>query len=81
MRDDFEISIPELDTAVDTALAHGAIGARMTGGGFGGAAIALVDADRVDAVSEAVRTAFAAAGFAAPHLFTVAPSAGPRRDG
>lgn len=80
MRDDFEISIPELDTAVDTTLAHGAIGARMTGGGFGGAAIALVDHDRVPAVSEAVRTAFAEAGFAEPHLFTVVPSAGPHRD-
>lgn len=80
MRDDFEISIPELDTAVDVALAHGAIGARMTGGGFGGAAIALVDHDRVSAVAEAVRAAFAAAGFAPPHLFTVTPSAGPRRD-
>lgn len=80
MRDDFEISIPELDTAVDTALAHGAIGARMTGGGFGGAAIALVDHDRVPAVAEAVRVAFAEAGFAEPHLFTVIPSAGPHRD-
>ena len=80
MRDDFEISIPELDAAVDVALAHGAIGARMTGGGFGGAAIALVDHDRVPAVSAAVRAAFAEAGFAAPHLFTVTPSAGLRRD-
>ena len=80
MRDDFEISIPELDTAVDVALAHGAIGARMTGGGFGGAAIALVERDAVPEVSAAVRAAFAAAGFAAPHLFTVTPSAGPRRD-
>ena len=42
MRDDFEISVPELDLAVETALAPGAIGARMTGGGFGGAAIALI---------------------------------------
>ena len=44
MRDDFEISVPELDTAVEAALAAGAVGARMTGGGFGGAAIALVAA-------------------------------------
>lgn len=80
MRDDFEISIPELDTAVDVALAHGAIGARMTGGGFGGAAIALVDSELVTPVSDAVRAAFAACGFADPHLFTVAPSDGPRRD-
>lgn len=80
MRDDFEISVPELDLAVDTALVAGAVGARMTGGGFGGAAIALVDRDRVAAVSDAVRRAFADAGYGAPHLFTVTPSEGPRRD-
>ena len=80
MRDDFEISTPELDTAVETALAAGALGARMTGGGFGGAAIALVEQESVDAVSDAVTAAFAAAGYAAPHLFTVTPSDGPRRD-
>ncbi|GAA4487724.1 galactokinase [Microbacterium panaciterrae] len=80
MRDDFEISIAELDTAVDTALAHGAVGARMTGGGFGGSAIALVDHALVEPVSVAVRAAFAQAGFAEPHLFTVTPSDGPRRE-
>ncbi|MCR2800107.1 galactokinase [Microbacterium sp. zg-Y818] len=80
MRDDFEISVPELDTAVEAAVAAGAIGARMTGGGFGGSAIALVQHDRVDAVSDAVTRAFADAGFAAPHLFTVTPSAGAGRD-
>ncbi|MFJ2552332.1 galactokinase [Microbacterium sp. NPDC087591] len=80
MRDDFEISVPELDTAVEAALAAGAIGARMTGGGFGGAAIALIEQSAVDAVSTAVDTAFAEAGFGAPHLFTVVPSAGAHRD-
>jgi len=80
MRDDFEISTPELDTAVDTALAAGALGARMTGGGFGGAAIALIEQDAVEAVADAVNAAFAASRFAAPLLFTVTPSAGPRRD-
>ncbi|MFT4210793.1 MAG: galactokinase [Microbacterium sp.] len=80
MRDDFEISVPELDTAVDAALSAGAIGSRMTGGGFGGAAIALVPSDRVAAAADAVTTAFAASGFAAPHVFTVTPSAGARRD-
>ncbi len=80
MRDDFEISVPELDTAVEAALAAGALGARMTGGGFGGAAIALIEADAVGTVSDAVTAAFAAAGFAAPHLFTVVPSAGAGRD-
>ena len=76
MRDDFEISVPELDTAVDAAVAAGAIGARMTGGGFGGAAIAVVERPLVAPVTAAVEQAFADAGFAAPHLFTVAPSAG-----
>ena len=80
MRDDFEISIPELDTAVGASLAAGAIGARMTGGGFGGAAIALVPRDRVDAVRDAVASAFTERGFTAPHVFTVVPSDGARRD-
>ncbi|WCD93759.1 galactokinase [Microbacterium sp. nov. GSS16] len=80
MRDDFEISVPELDLAVETALAQGAAGARMTGGGFGGAAIALVERDAVDRITDAVTRAFADAGFGAPHVFTVHPSGGPRRD-
>lgn len=80
MRDDFEISVPELDLAVDAARTAGAIGARMTGGGFGGAAIALVDHELVPAVTAAVEAAFADAGFTAPHIFTVHPSEGARRD-
>ena len=81
MRDDFEISIPELDTAVETAVAAGAIGARMTGGGFGGAAIALVPSESSKDVTSAVTAAFAASGFAAPRCFTVTPSDGARREG
>ncbi|WP_125132995.1 galactokinase [Microbacterium sp. 10M-3C3] len=80
MRDDFEISVPELDLAVDTALAAGAVGARMTGGGFGGAAIALIDAELVESAASAVSAAFAEAGFRAPRTFTVAPSRGAARD-
>lgn len=80
MRDDFEISVPELDTAVEAALSAGAIGARMTGGGFGGAAIALVSHDRVQDVTDASTAAFASAGFAAPTIFTVTPAAGAARD-
>ena len=48
MRDDFEISVPQLDAVVETAQAAGAVGARMTGGGFGGCAIALVAADQAE---------------------------------
>jgi galactokinase len=72
MRDDFEISCDELDVAVTTAVEAGALGARMTGGGFGGSSIALVPVERVDAVVRAVDLAFAAAGFRAPqHLLAV----------
>lgn len=80
MRDDFEISVPELDVAVDAARHAGAIGARMTGGGFGGSAIALVEHAQVDAVRAAVEAAFADAGFTEPNIFTVHPSEGARRD-
>lgn len=80
MRDDFEISVPELDTAVEAAMSGGAIGARMTGGGFGGAAIALVPRDRLDAVTDAVAAAFSASDFRTPRIFTVQPSVGAHRD-
>jgi len=79
MRDDFEISCPELDLAVETSRAHGAIGARMTGGGFGGAAIALTPVTAEQTVRDAVTQAFARAGFAAPDIFTVSPAAGAMR--
>lgn len=81
MRDDFEISVAELDTAVEASLAAGAVGARMTGGGFGGAAIALVRRSAKKTVTDAVTAAFDEAGFSAPHIFTVRPSEGARRDG
>ncbi|WP_154605095.1 galactokinase [Arthrobacter sp. AQ5-05] len=79
MRDDFEISCPELDLAVDTALSHGALGARMTGGGFGGSAIALIRAASEAAVRTAVLAAFADAGFTTPDIFAVSPAPGARR--
>jgi len=80
MRDDFEISIDELDTAVDTAIKHGSIGARMTGGGFGGAAIALVEAQKVSDVTLAVRAEFEALGYLAPDIFPVLADQGARRE-
>ncbi|POH60770.1 galactokinase [Arthrobacter glacialis] len=79
MRDDFEISCPELDLAVDTALAHGALGARMTGGGFGGSAIALIPASVEATVRASVVAAFADASFTAPDIFAVSPAQGARR--
>ncbi|SHF38024.1 galactokinase [Streptoalloteichus hindustanus] len=80
LRDDYRVSCPELDLAVETALSTGALGARMTGGGFGGSAIALVSTAKLDAVEQAVTEAYAARGFTAPRLFTAAPSAGAGRD-
>ncbi|MDG4803019.1 galactokinase [Micromonospora sp. WMMD980] len=76
MRDDFEITVPEVDTAVEAALAAGAHGARMTGGGFGGCVLALVDAADADAVADAVTAAYAERGFAAPGTLTVLPAPG-----
>ena len=80
LRDDFEVSIPELDLAVETALENGALGARMTGGGFGGSAIALVPIDGVSLLQVAVDGAFAEHGFGAPETFTVRPSDGALRE-
>jgi galactokinase len=79
LRDDYEVSSPELDTAVEAAVAAGAVGARMTGAGFGGSAIALVPAERADKVGDRAREAFAAAGFDPPEVTAVAPSDGARR--
>ncbi|MEY2945989.1 MAG: hypothetical protein RL243_763 [Actinomycetota bacterium] len=80
MRDDFEISVDELDTAVETALRHGAIGARMTGGGFGGAAIALCPIDKISEISRAVTAEFAILGYAKPDVFVVSAAPGARRE-
>lgn len=80
MRDDFEISVPELDLAVETAQAAGALGARMTGGGFGGSAIALVPRELVSHVQVAIDGAFAEHSYGQPVTFTVTPSGGARRE-
>jgi len=80
MRDDFEISCAELDAAVETATAHGALGARMTGGGFGGSAIALVPASRTAEVATAVVHTFADNGFRVPDIFAVTAGGSARHE-
>jgi galactokinase len=80
LTDDLEVSCAELDLAVATARTAGALGARMVGGGFGGSAIALTPLNRIDAVGEAVRAAFGAAGLAEPTVQLSEPSAGAARD-
>ena len=79
MRDDFEITVPEVDLAVQTALRAGAFGARMTGGGFGGCVLALVDAGSIETVASAVADAYAEHGFTAPVWFAARPGAGAER--
>jgi galactokinase len=81
MRDDFEISVAEIDLAVETARAAGAIGARLTGGGFGGSAIALIPIESVAAVEQAILAAFAEQGFTTPGLFVVTAAEGASHDG
>jgi galactokinase len=79
LRDDFQVTVPQLDVAVEVALAAGAYGARMTGGGFGGCVIALVEAVARPVVEAAVEEAFAEHGFDRPASFVAVPSDGARR--
>ena len=80
MRDDFQISITELDVAVETAMSEGAVGARMTGGGFGGAAIAIIDSQKVAGLTMAVIEKFQKEGFEKPEIFKVIPDDGAKRE-
>jgi galactokinase len=81
MRDDFEITVPRVDLIAATAEAAGALGARMTGGGFGGCVLALAPVDRVGAVRAAITDAYDRAGFGEPGFFPAVPSSGARRIG
>jgi len=76
MRDDFEITTDHIDLIADTAVHAGALGARMTGGGFGGCVIALVSADRIDVVGDAVRRAVDDAGYPEPTITRTHAAAG-----
>ncbi|MGN6676722.1 MAG: galactokinase [Streptosporangiaceae bacterium] len=79
LRDDFEVSWPEADAAVEAMVDAGALGARMTGGGFGGSVIAVVPADRAGPVADAVSERFAARGWHRPHITSVTPAPGASR--
>jgi galactokinase len=81
MRDDFEITVPRVDLIAATAEEAGALGARMTGGGFGGCVLALARADRVDAIRDAITAAYDRAGYGQPGFFPALPSAGARKIG
>ena len=76
LRDDLEVSSPELNCAVEAACAAGALGARMTGGGFGGSALVLLEQTALDAVTHAVRAAAAHHGHPEPAVHQAIPSHG-----
>lgn len=76
MRDDFEISTAELDAAVETAAKSGALGARMTGGGFGGSAVALVKVNKFTQIENQIKSVFESLNFPSPDIFKVSPSVG-----
>jgi galactokinase len=76
LRDDYSVSCPELNAAVDSTIAAGALGARMVGGGFGGSAIALIHKAHTQETITAVEKTFKNQGFKAPRFFTSLPSQG-----
>jgi len=76
LRDDYTVSCPELDTAVEASLSAGALGSRMVGGGFGGSAIALIQASKTTETIKVIEKAFSSKGFKAPRFFTSLPSQG-----
>ena len=76
LRDDYTVSCPELDTAVEAALSAGALGSRMVGGGFGGSAIALIQASKTKETIKLIEKAFSNKGFKAPRFFASLPSQG-----
>lgn len=76
LRDDYNVSCPELDVAVDASLAAGALGSRMVGGGFGGSAIALIKKSELEITKSAIKKAFAENGFKEPRFFQSLPSEG-----
>nr|WP_093944272.1 galactokinase [Actinoalloteichus hoggarensis] len=80
LRDDYRVSSTELDLVVDAALAAGALGARMTGGGFGGSAIALIRSAAQAEIEESIIAAFDERGLAHPRFFMALPSAGAGRE-
>jgi galactokinase len=78
LRDNYTVSCPELDLAVDTALKFGALGSRMIGGGFGGSAIALIKAKDAELIKSEIKSEFMKSRFKSPRFFSALPSAGAR---
>lgn len=80
LRVDYEISCAELDAAVDESVRAGAVAARMTGGGFGGSALAIVPQETLPTLATHVSERFEREGFHPPHIFATSISAGARQE-
>ncbi|MGO1200443.1 MAG: galactokinase [Dermabacteraceae bacterium] len=80
LREDYEVTVPQLDVAVEAARQAGAHGARMTGGGFGGSTIALVEAAQAQSMASEIAAAFTDHGFDAPEFFLALPAEGAGQD-
>jgi galactokinase len=76
LRDDYEVSTDQLDAFVELARENGSQGARLTGAGFGGCAVALVPADAADMLAREARRRFAEEGFEEPAFYKFRPAAG-----
>lgn len=79
LRDDFEVSWPAADVTVEVAVAAGALGARMIGGGFGGSVLALIPVEQMAAVRAALTDAFTERGWTPPEFIDAIPSAAARQ--
>lgn len=80
LRDDFRVTVPQLDISVEAGLQAGALGSRMIGGGFGGCTLALVESDQVTQVQQRIDEALTSAGFDSPTHFVTTPSSGATRE-
>ncbi len=76
LRDDYEVSTPELDSFVEIAVQSAALGARLTGAGFGGCALALIRSEDAEVLALSVRHYFEARGFKKPVFYPFQPAAG-----
>ena len=76
LRDDYEVSIPELDAFVEIAVHSSALGARLTGAGFGGCALALIRSEDEDVLALSIRHHFEARGFKPPIFYRFQPEVG-----
>lgn len=80
LRDDYQVSCSELDIAVEESFGAGALAARMTGGGFGGSALAIVRQEDLLRLTHRVTERFGREGFHPPHIFTTTVSSGVQQE-